>query len=448
MQCPGNLDEKCGNSTWMSVYTHGAGHFEFRPTQHGACGYAVVNGSISVGLNHYRHCLTQNRTSACYQNTSQETNCNEAVCVSSGKDRQSWIQAYHNCRLVKLDNSTIEHLEKSQSNNRIWIGLAYKVSRKWINGNNAYGYEDYYPFLNSPIQMCLALKTNRTRKLYWLPCSLHLASICEGGDASVPSTEGQSDVDGHTDGWNGVVIGLSVGNAILLLIVIALVLLLQRQRKLGLGTKEIYQQSSIKTSTENATCSPDVPKENGDYTYINPEILDGKPFTHPALTATVNPTSHIENICNSVTDVEKETAPKQHTGMPAGAPHMHLHYYNTAEGVQPRGGDEGAVSLGPDASAAVTGVASSEGVQYFVLENHSSMQKCKGDAGLYDHMERAKGLYDTTQQGGNVRQEAESYSHICAIHKEIEEGDYHVAHAGIVVKSLDDTYNHTFETNS
>ncbi|XP_046582267.1 uncharacterized protein LOC124289686 isoform X7 [Haliotis rubra] len=379
MQCPGNLDEKCGNSTWMSVYTHGAGHFEFRPTQHGACGYAVVNGSISVGLNHYRHCLTQNRTSACYQNTSQETNCNEAVCVSSGKDRQSWIQAYHNCRLVKLDNSTIEHLEKSQSNNRIWIGLAYKVSRKWING---------------------------------------------------------------------VVIGLSVGNAILLLIVIALVLLLQRQRKLGLGTKEIYQQSSIKTSTENATCSPDVPKENGDYTYINPEILDGKPFTHPALTATVNPTSHIENICNSVTDVEKETAPKQHTGMPAGAPHMHLHYYNTAEGVQPRGGDEGAVSLGPDASAAVTGVASSEGVQYFVLENHSSMQKCKGDAGLYDHMERAKGLYDTTQQGGNVRQEAESYSHICAIHKEIEEGDYHVAHAGIVVKSLDDTYNHTFETNS
>lgn len=215
-----------------------------------------------------------------------------------------------------------------------------------------------------------------------------------------------------------------------------------------MDTKEINQETSINTSTENVTCSPDVPRDNGDYTYINPDTLEGKPFSSPSLTATINPIRNTEKIRSPVTDVKKEMSPKQHTGMPAGAPLMYLHDYDTPEGIQPRGRDEGAIRLGPDASTAVTGVASSQGVQYFVLDNHSSMQEGKGDAGLYDHMETVTGLYNPTQQGGNVRQGAESYSYISAIHKANEEGDYHVAHAGVEVKSLDDTYNHTFDTNS
>lgn len=51
-----------------------------------------------------------------------------------------------------------------------------------FQGKDANGYEDYYPFINSPIQMCLALKNDGARKLYWIPCSLHLGSICEGNN--------------------------------------------------------------------------------------------------------------------------------------------------------------------------------------------------------------------------------------------------------------------------
>ncbi|XP_067682700.1 uncharacterized protein [Haliotis asinina] len=507
MQCPGNLDEKCGTGTGMSVYTLDAEYFEFKPTQHGVCGGSADDSdTVSIKLGHYRNCLTGKRRYACYQN------------------------------------------------------------RK-----NANGYEDYYPFLNSPIQMCLALKT---RKLYWLPCSLHFASICEGistsqvpnnangagepdtqtgqytglgagigvllltviaivvfvrrqrklrsergdmnqqvednmptdnascgtdvltdnGDYAVinpigidgqsstpratvnpsshtkipcknyPVTDDEKDhnsllakvkgdagvydhtgwAEGHydtartgdgdrgldesyshmgtiemgfeecaynvanagrvvknldntynhtydTDGKTmdscnsrsiaSLYVGLGAGIGVFL-IVIAVVVFVRRQRKTGLDKKEIYQQRSNNTSTENVTCSLDA---STDYTYINPDALDGKPLSLPGLTVTRN----TEKMSNPVPDVKKETSSK-HTGILTGAPHNHLHDFDTT------GVDERAITLGPNASAAVTSVASFEGVQYFVLENHSSTQEGKGDPGLYDHMKPANGLYNTT----------------------------------------------------
>ncbi|XP_071080160.1 uncharacterized protein [Haliotis cracherodii] len=311
MQCPGNLDEMCGDEDVMSVYTLGAGNFRFTPTQHGACAYAMVNDPISVYLNHYRNCLTQKRIIPCYENISQESNCNGGVCVSIQDIQQSWVQAYDKCPIVKLDNSTTWYLKKHiHSGDRIWIGLAFKVSRKWINGKDANGYEDYYPFINSPIQMCLALKNDGARKLYWVPCSLHLSSICEAPTSSTTlgssnggiSTEGQvsnqDDGVGQSDTQTGLYIGLAAGSCILLLIIIAVVCFVRRRRKIRLEITD--EQRIFNTATENMTYDIDVPRDN--------EAISVSPDFTPVPKATVNPTTHTEKayMNHPGTNVESE----------------------------------------------------------------------------------------------------------------------------------------------
>ncbi|XP_046338751.2 uncharacterized protein LOC124120064 [Haliotis rufescens] len=263
LQCPGNLDEMCGDEDVMSVYTLGAGNFRFTPTQHGACAYAMVNDSISVYLNHYRNCLTQKRIIPCYEN------------------------------------------------------------RKDANG-----YEDYYPFINSPIQMCLALKNDGARKLYWIPCSLHLGSICEAPTSSTTlassnggiSTEGQvsnqDDGVGQSDTQTGLYIGLAAGSCIILLIIIAVVCFVRRQRKIRLEITD--EQRIFNTATENMTYDIDVPRDN--------EAISVSPDFTPVPKATVNPTTHTEKayMNHPGTNVESE-----YNSLSAKVKGAASDYYNT-----------------------------------------------------------------------------------------------------------------------
>ncbi|XP_046339145.2 uncharacterized protein LOC124120375 [Haliotis rufescens] len=446
--------------------------------------------TISIKLDYYYKCVTQRRRFAYYSNNTHHWNCNGSVCASAGNNSQSWINAHNSNDLIKLISSTARDIGNIPGNPRFWIGLVLKVTWKWINGQEVYGSGENFPLISSPTTTCLAMKNNHgIWKPYWIPCNLRLASICEakrvisqststltstststpsstqspssGGDStdvpSHPSTGKQSDVVGQAGSQRGVIIGLAIGNAVFLLIVIGLVFLLQRERKLRLDRKDTNQQVNLNPPTENTTYDGfDVPRDNGAYSVITPDTIDGKPFTPPVPTVTVNPNTHTAKIYvnHPETDVEKvsnslSTPSKQHTDMPRGKPHMHISGpdYDTAECIlESRSGDGGDTGL--DRSAGGTGVANSEGVQYHILEKRSSTGRDESDAGLYDHTEAAEGNYDTTHQGGKARKVDDSYSHIGAMDKGFIEGAYDVASAGPIVIRLDDTYNHTYETHN
>ncbi|XP_071081146.1 uncharacterized protein [Haliotis cracherodii] len=461
MQCPGNPDEMCGDAAGMSVYTRGTGNVGFKPSKIGRCAYGVkMNNTVSIGLDFYYACIDYKRRFAYYSHNTQQEKCSGSVCVSPSakSQKQIWTHAHYSNDLIRLNDSTAREIQNIPASSvYFWIGLVLKVSRKYVDGQETNGNEDYI-FLRSedpPTSTCQALKKDGVWKQYWLPCHLRLASVCEVSRThpSHPTT----DVPPAVDSQMGVIIGLAAGCVVFFLVVVTLVFLLQRQRKLYLDRKDTNQQVNLNPQTENTTYDGlDVPRDNGAYSVITPDTIDGKPFTPSVPTATVNPNTHTEKfyVNHPGTDVEKMSnslsmPSKQHTDMPRGKPHMHLSGpdYDTAECIlQYRSGDGGYTGL--DISAVGTGVANSdEGVQYHTLEKRSSPGRDKSDAGLYDPTEAAEVNYDTSQQGGNARKVDDSYSHIGAIGKGFEEGAYDVASAGPVVIRLDDTYNHANETN-
>ncbi|XP_046338729.1 uncharacterized protein LOC124120054 [Haliotis rufescens] len=458
MQCPGNPDEICGDDAGMSVYTRGTGNVGFKPSKDGRCAYGVkMNNTVSIELDYYYACIDYKRRFAYYSHNTPQANCSGGVCVSSSAERQTWTHAHYSNDLIRLNDSTAREIQNIKGpTDYFWIGLVLKVSRKYVDGQEANGNEDYIflPFVVSQISTCQALKKDGVWKPYWLPCHFRLASVCEvsRADPSHPTTDSPSALDIQ----KGVSIGLAAGCVVFFLVVVTLVFLLQRQRKLHLDRRDTNQQVNFNPPTENTIYDGlDVPRDNGAYSVITPDTIDGKPFTPPVPTATVNPNAHTEKfyVNHPETDVEKvsnslSTPSKQHTDMPGGKPYMHLSGpdYDTAECIlQYRSGD--GRDTGLDKSAGGSGVANSdEGVQYHTFEKCSSTGGDKSDAGLYDPTEAAEGNYDTPQQGENARKVNDSYSHIGAIDKVFEEGDYDVASAGPDVIRLDDTYNHTYET--
>ncbi|XP_046582254.1 uncharacterized protein LOC124289682 [Haliotis rubra] len=402
MPCPGNPDEMCGDAGGMSVYTRDTGGLGFTPTRTGVCAYLQRKRATTIKLDYYFNCIQgRKRRSAYYPHDSLPASCSGRVCVSAGV--KSWIQAHKSNDLIKLNASTAKDvLNSSGFKYPFWIGLTLKSTTKWVDGES--GYEDHHPWIRSPTSTCLALRNNGRWMTYMVPCHLQLAFICEvststlsstqsplsRGDSTIepshPSTDSQSGV--RADGPRGVIIGLAMGNVIFLLTVIAVVILLQRQRKLNLNIKE---RNQLMNSTENTTYDGlGIQTDSGAYSVVTPDTLDGQPFT-AVLGATVNLNAH--------------------TGKD---------YVNNRE----------------------TGE-----VQYHILEERSSGERGKSDVSLYEHTETAEGHYDTTRQEERLRKAEGSYSHIGAINKGFEDGDYDVANAGLVVNRFDDTYNHTSDTN-
>ncbi|XP_067681174.1 uncharacterized protein [Haliotis asinina] len=395
MPCPGNPDEMCGDAHGLSVYTLNTGGLRFKPTRTGVCAY-VPNNQSTIKLDYYCNCIRgRKRGFAYYSHGRHNASCSGMVCVSTRG--QSWIQAHMSNDLIKLNTSAVEDVKNiSGLKYPLWIGLTLKSTKRWAN--EEVGYEEYLPWISSPTSTCLALRYNGRWMTYMVPCHLRLAFICEGGDSTMdpshPSTDSQS--GGHADDPRGVIIGLAMGNVIFLLTVITLVILLQRQRKLNSKLKDRNQPMN---STENTTYDGlGIQTDNGAYSVVTPDTLDGQPLTAVSGTAaTLNAHTDKEYANNRDTDVEGGNSTKE--------------------------------------------------IQYHILEEHSSTERSKSDVGLCEAAGAAEGHYDTTKQRERSRKAEGSYSHIGALNKGFENGDYDVAIVGLVVNRFDDTYNHTSGTN-
>ncbi|XP_048259359.1 uncharacterized protein LOC124120083 [Haliotis rufescens] len=205
MQCPGNLDEKCGNHAGMSVYTRGTGNIGFIPTRNRICAYyGRKKGRSTIQLDFSNNCIVKNRRFAYYANNTSQIHCPRSMCVSLSdtNHKQSWMQADHTSDLIKLNTSTASDILNETN---FWIGLVSNISRKWVDGQEANGYDEYFPFIVSPITTCLALmNAHDTWRPHWVPCGFPLASICEVSrtDPSHPTTDVPSAVDSQKGKWS------------------------------------------------------------------------------------------------------------------------------------------------------------------------------------------------------------------------------------------------------
>ncbi|XP_071080192.1 uncharacterized protein [Haliotis cracherodii] len=350
-------------STWKWT------EFAFEPKKDRLCGYAKRENGISLFSKKIKDCGMDTKY-ACYANSkywNSTDGCSGGVCV--GHVKNTWLQAYHTRKLVKL-NSSIENnlMNRMESDVTCWIGLLNHLTRQWINGREFDAYYDELGLDSLTEPHCLTVSVfYRAKFLSWKPCSSKHASICEvskprtspkpypssspstttkttavfeteaSSRASTPdgSTTGRnaytntpSPVAGHTETHSrstashntktGMFVGLGLGCVVLILAAIIVVLLVMRQNKLCFKRKDRDQPVHFNTVTRNATYDQlDVPAQTDNlYTAIVPSDTTGdKPVSPTVPMATVQPRVQTENTSRVNNDDEGDYNVITHQGM-------------------------------------------------------------------------------------------------------------------------------------
>ncbi|XP_071080190.1 uncharacterized protein [Haliotis cracherodii] len=318
MPCPGNLDEVCGDANGMSVYKL---EFAFEPKKDRLCGYAKRENGISLFSKKIKDCGMDTKY-ACYANSkywNSTDGCSGGVCV--GHVKNTWLQAYHTRKLVKL-NSSIENnlMNRMESDVTCWIGLLNHLTRQWINAKPRTSPKPYPS--SSPST------TTKTTAVFETEASSR-ASTPDGSTTGRNAyTNTPSPVAGHTETHSrstashntktGMFVGLGLGCVVLILAAIIVVLLVMRQNKLCFKRKDRDQPVHFNTVTRNATYDQlDVPAQTDNlYTAIVPSDTTGdKPVSPTVPMATVQPRVQTENTSRVNNDDEGDYNVITHQGM-------------------------------------------------------------------------------------------------------------------------------------